>query len=108
MICVGGPDSVLSVRDVSGREIQRSQALDQAEERTIRTVSFSRDGKLIAWGADDHFVRVWDTRKRTVVAEFRGHQGDVNQVVFSNSSRLLASASDDGTILVWDVSRLGR
>ena len=55
MICVGGPDSVLSVWDMSGREIQRSQALDQAEEHTIRTVSFSRDGKLIAWARGRSF-----------------------------------------------------
>jgi WD40 repeat protein len=108
MICAGGLDSVLSVWDLQGAEVQRSQASNQPEEHAIRAVSFSPDGNLIAWAGDDHLVRVWSTRKRTAVAEFRGHRGDVNQVAFSGNSHLLASASDDGTILVWDASDLGQ
>jgi WD40 repeat protein len=72
----------------------------------IRSIAFSKDGKILAWSSPDKKVRLWDTTRREVSAIFVGHTGELYQVAFSPRDNILASASGelDETVKLWDVS----
>ena len=66
-------------------------------------VAFSRDGTVLASGADDHTIKLWDVFSKESIVELR-HTSTVFSVSFSPD--ILASASIDGTVRLWDVSEL--
>ena len=76
----------------------------------IETISFSRDGKMLASGAADGSVGLW--RVRTGLSEtLDGHSASVRAAVFSPDGRTLYTASYDGSVIAWDLSgsrRLGQ
>jgi WD40 repeat protein len=60
---------------------------------------------LLASGADDKTVRLWDVTGGREQAQLSGHQNWVRSVAFSPDGRLLASGADDKTVRLWDVAR---
>jgi RNA polymerase sigma factor (sigma-70 family) len=69
------------------------------------TLAFSADGKLLAAGAWNGAVTVFDVatlRERYTHRE--GHSDGVMVVRFSRDGKLLASASWDGVVKVWEAS----
>ena len=66
-----------------------------------------RTGNLIANGAMDGQIQVWDTR-RTVAPKIKllnAHQADsqITNVTFSYDNNALASRGEDGFLKVWDI-----
>ncbi len=74
----------------------------KAHEQTVRDVSFSQNGKILASAGADNLVKLWQ-RDGSLLKILPGHQQAVNQVSFSPDSQLLASASDDNTIKLWGI-----
>ncbi|MCB0080241.1 MAG: pentapeptide repeat-containing protein, partial [Caldilineaceae bacterium] len=70
---------------------------------TVCTVAYSPNGELIAIGALNGEIRIWQTTDHTLLAIWRGHQDAVWSVAFSPDGALLASGSGDRTVRVWDV-----
>ena len=64
----------------------------------VTSVSFSPDGTLLASGADDNMIILWDMASRERVATLQGHAGS-----FSPNGTTLASGSS-GTVILWDVA----
>ena len=61
---------------------------------------FSSSG-LLASGASDCLVKLWNTTSGTLIRNLTGHLDSVNAVTFS-SNGLLASGSNDSTIKLWN------
>ena len=68
----------------------------------VSSVSFSPDGTLLASGANNGVIFVWDVASGENVETLAGH-GVIISVTFSPDGTLLASGSFDGRVSVWDV-----
>ena len=67
-------------------------------------MAFSRDGKTLASGGDDHTIKLWDVGTKANIGILEGHTFGVNSVAFSRDGRTLASGSTDATVKLWDVA----
>ncbi len=67
---------------------------------TISTVSMSSDNRLLAAGANNGRVMLWDAEQRENIWEYSHHTGRVECVAFNALRDLLASAGADGRVAV--------
>lgn len=74
----------------------------EGHSRTVKTVRFSPDGKLLASSGDDQVICLWNTSGYTKISSWIGHGKTVNGISWSSSGDKLFSASSDGTIKMWD------
>jgi WD40 repeat protein len=74
-----------------------------AHKGYIRAVAFSPDGRLIATGGNDNFVRVWSATDGTLVKELAGHTRHVYNVAFHPSGTALVSGDLLGVLNQWAV-----
>lgn len=69
----------------------------------VEALSFSKNGSLLASGAADGNICIWDTSHHEMAAQLEGHTNVVTAVTFSPDSSLLASGSRDNSIRIWDM-----
>ncbi|KAJ9668608.1 hypothetical protein H2201_001250 [Coniosporium apollinis] len=80
----------------------------------IRTLAWNPLGTLVATGAGDRTLRIWNPEKNQVKnsTELRGHAGAVERVAWNPVMEAeLASVGSDGIVRFWDVrqrSEIGR
>jgi WD40 repeat protein len=77
----------------------------------VRSVAFSPDGKLLAYGLNDGRLGIWDWQSMisstTVPARhalFTAHPGGVESVAFSPDGRTLLSGGWDKHVKLWDLT----
>jgi WD40 repeat protein len=66
----------------------------------------TENGDLLASGASDKTIKIWNYTNGSLVNTITGHQGSVSSVVSLNSTSLLSS-SDDKTLRIWNWKRGG-
>lgn len=71
---------------------------------SVRSLSFSSDGRLLLSGAQDNTVRLYEFDTGTILQTFRGHDSWVRQCAFVPGGRFLLSASHDSTVREWSVA----
>jgi len=69
-----------------------------------RCVALSPDGKIIASGALDATISLWNSEGGAEIHRLSGHTGAVVSVDFSPDGGQLASASSDGSARIWNVA----
>lgn len=72
----------------------------------MNTASFSPDGRVVASGAQDRNIRLWDASTGKLLRTLEGHKSHIDQFRFSpDGGRLVSSASlgNDDVPIVWDV-----
>ena len=72
----------------------------------VNVVTCSANGQLVASGADDATIRLWNAKTGDSSGpELRDHDGPVISVVFSADGRSLFSAGTDGTVREWNLAQ---
>ncbi len=79
------------------------RALLTGHRDEVTSVSFSRNGVILASGSRDGTVKLWDIATKENIATLEGHRSGVTSVAFSSDGITLASGSYDRTIKLWDV-----
>ncbi|TPX50548.1 hypothetical protein SeMB42_g00668 [Synchytrium endobioticum] len=79
-------------------------------KRKIRTLGWNADGRRLASGSTDGYVRIYSTTAIDLGAdagsELRGHSGDVDQIAWHPThTDLLASTGNDKTVRLWDLRK---
>eukprot|EP01113_Clastostelium_recurvatum_P037840 TRINITY_DN5573_c0_g1_i2.p1 TRINITY_DN5573_c0_g1~~TRINITY_DN5573_c0_g1_i2.p1 ORF type:complete len:500 (+),score=118.50 TRINITY_DN5573_c0_g1_i2:135-1634(+) len=97
-------DKTWAFHDVhSGRTLRRVE--DQQIHSGYHSCEFHPDGLILATGAADATVRIWDAKSHNNVATFEGHTGPISDISFSENGFYLATASLDG-VKLWDLRKL--
>jgi WD40 repeat protein len=78
------------------------QEFRNAHSDTVLALDFSPDGKYLASGAADRFVKVIDLTNNKVVKSFEGHLHHVLGVSWKRDGRTLASSGADNVVKIWD------
>src|SRR5439155_8932885 len=68
----------------------------------VFSLDFSADGKYLASGAADRFVKVIELDTGKIVKQFEGHTHHVLGVSWNRNERTLASAGADNVVKIWD------
>lgn len=71
------------------------------QDSYVRAVCFSPDGNWLITGAEDHVVKVWDVRNRTVKFKLCGHDTDIYSVDAAANSQFVISGSGDKKAKLW-------
>jgi len=74
----------------------------QGHVGSVRSVTFSPDGRTLASGSDDETIKLWDVASGNEIRTLTGHTDGVNSVAFSPSGTILASAGEDMTVRLWN------
>ncbi|KAJ7634499.1 chromatin associated protein [Roridomyces roridus] len=78
-------------------------AVPKGGDLYIRSVCFSPDGVLLATGAEDAQIRIWDIAKKRIITVLSGHQQEIYALDFSADGRFVVSGSGDKTVRIWDM-----
>lgn len=70
-------------------------------KKSIQSICFSPNGKMLASGSSDDTVRVWNVQTGKMDREIEAEQDGVFAVAYSPSGRTIASAGADKTIKLW-------
>ncbi|WP_165074108.1 WD40 repeat domain-containing serine/threonine protein kinase [Paludisphaera rhizosphaerae] len=68
-------------------------------------LAFSTDGRILASGADDHQIKLWNVADGRELASIEAHSQTVSGLAFSPDGAHLASVSLDGSWKIWRVVR---
>ncbi|KAJ0397462.1 hypothetical protein ATCC90586_000251 [Pythium insidiosum] len=71
----------------------------------LNVVAYSPDGRLLATGADDAKLKLWDTTSGFCYVTFTEHSAPVTGVAFTPNGQAVVSASLDGTVRAFDLNR---
>ncbi|KFE66080.1 WD40 repeat domain-containing serine/threonine protein kinase [Hyalangium minutum] len=75
----------------------------QGHTQTVNEVAFSRDGKYLLTGSDDHTVRIWNLEQHEARV-FTGHTDEVWRLELSPDGRFVASAGKERAVRLWELA----
>mmetsp|Transcript_17400 Transcript_17400/g.66282 ORF Transcript_17400/g.66282 Transcript_17400/m.66282 type:complete len:359 (-) Transcript_17400:7-1083(-) len=70
--------------------------------RTVSSVKFSLDGRLLVSGGADGVAKLWRGSDGKELSVMDGHSQGISDVAISNDGSVVATASDDRSVGIWD------
>jgi RNA polymerase sigma factor (sigma-70 family) len=105
-----GATGLVRVSDQTGK---LGPELSGGSKFRIMTVKYSADGSLLAGADRAGVVRVWETKKGKLAAEFgtrrsgvASHERGLYSIAFSPDGKSLATTSSDNTLRLWDLAKV--
>jgi WD40 repeat protein len=69
----------------------------------IATMTFSRDGRILATGSESGMIRLWDSSTGEAIGQpMQGLQSVVTKIAFSDDGRYIAAACSCEALRLWD------
>ena len=103
----GGADALVRARPPGRAPPLVDVATLTGHAETVRSVAFSKDGKLLAAAgglpARKGEVKIWDVDQRKVLITINGHTDCIYAVAFAPDGKSIATSSYDKLIKLWDV-----
>lgn len=106
LIASGGAGRPSGVR-LWDAETGERQPMIESPQRSVRSLSFSKDGKLIAAGAFDGTAYVYDVASRKDVLALKGFGSSVNAVALSPDGTKLAVGTEDKLVRIYTLTTAG-
>jgi hypothetical protein len=75
----------------------------RGHSRSVYSIVFSPDGKILASGSADATIKLWDVEKGQEFATLQAHHNSILAVAISSNGKILASGSADGTVKLWNL-----
>lgn len=69
----------------------------------VRSLHFTRDGRLLASAGNDNTIRVWNTSDGAALETLRGHGSPVLACNWTSDARQIVSGSQDRRAVVWSI-----
>lgn len=110
-------NSLLTIGDANGKatlwNVNKEPKLlgelfsGRSDDRVGIGMDFHPNGEMVASGADDGAIILWDVRDKTNPQTYPTrlslHSGEVNAVAFSPTGNIMASGDSKGEIIIWNV-----
>ncbi len=91
------------IKIVSAKDGKGAKSL-MGHSEAIESLTFSKDGKLLASASDDNTVLIWDIAAGKTTQTIKGHTDAVLSASFSPDGKELVTTSKDKTVRVWDIA----
>ncbi|MBU1210091.1 MAG: TIR domain-containing protein [Alphaproteobacteria bacterium] len=102
-------DAVVTCLTIGGNvemwHLATERRLSTRPNEGASTLSVSENGNLIATGASNGSITIWDSRNGTVHATLLGHEAGITSAHFSRCQRKLVTGSHDHTARIFDAYR---
>ncbi|WP_019503871.1 AAA-like domain-containing protein [Pleurocapsa sp. PCC 7319] len=96
--------TILSLYKINSKFREIELLRGHESKSSIKSISYSPDGKTIASASADKTIRIWDVTTGNILQVLNGHDRSVTSISYSPDGKTIASASADKTIRIWDVT----
>jgi WD40 repeat protein len=102
-VVFASPDGQVHVCQQPGKTFKFTRILSRQGD-SISSLALTHSGRLVAVGATNGSVEIWNPAKDELVRTLNAHAGAVTCLAFPREGAWLASAGTDKTIKLWDSS----
>ena len=111
LIATAGDDGTVLLWDGMNGEkrstiqIARSTGSSIASDRVVWSLAWSPDGRYLATGSGDGYIRVWEVSSAENTLTIKAHEQHITFLAWSPLEERLVSAGMDGRARVWNMAR---
>ena len=103
LLTVGCENGVIAGYDFTNAE--HLFTIEHAHSSAVNALEIAPTRRFFASGGQDHTVRFWDVRTRSMMSKMNKHTGPVTSIRFVPASTHLYSGSDDMSICLYDIAQ---